>query len=249
MNNLSNSNFNLPNGSSTNQLPPLGSIPFSSSPDPPSQPRLPTIHSPLAPPSSTSNPPGVLHLQPQRTVGGGPSTAGTGTTPSPSQNHSLPPPPSNSSTTATHPSLPPPPTAGMTTTTTTTTTVTGGGNQNPQTPAQQVLFSPADRYGLLGLLHIIKESDPDLSMLALGTDLTTLGLDLSATELVWFLFLWCELAGSRTDAGILQEPLFDLHYALVRFESCFGSEYRTRLPSPFVLQRSTSSCRRQDWQL
>lgn len=53
---------------------------------------------------------------------------------------------------------------------------------NPQTPAQQVLFSPADRYGLVGLLHIIKTSDPDLSMLALGSDLTTLGLDLGATE-------------------------------------------------------------------
>lgn len=50
---------------------------------------------------------------------------------------------------------------------------------------QQVLFSPADRYGLLGLLHIIKTTDPDLSMLALGSDLTTLGLDLGATEYVW----------------------------------------------------------------
>lgn len=52
----------------------------------------------------------------------------------------------------------------------------------PQTPAEQVLFSPADRYGLLGLLHIIKTTDPDMSMLALGSDLTTLGLDLGATE-------------------------------------------------------------------
>lgn len=52
----------------------------------------------------------------------------------------------------------------------------------PQTPAQQVLFSPADRFGLLGLLQIIKSSDSDLSMLALGNDLTTLGLDLGATE-------------------------------------------------------------------
>ena len=59
----------------------------------------------------------------------------------------------------------------------------------PQTPAQQVLFSPADRYGLLGLLHIIKTSDPDLSMLALGSDLTSLGLDLGATECVSFVSL------------------------------------------------------------
>lgn len=52
----------------------------------------------------------------------------------------------------------------------------------PQTPAQQVLFSPADRYGLLGLLHTIKSSDPDQTMLALGTDLTNLGLDLGSSE-------------------------------------------------------------------
>ncbi|KAK4050177.1 transcriptional regulator [Microbotryomycetes sp. JL221] len=35
--------------------------------------------------------------------------------------------------------------------------------QIPQTPAQQVLFSPADRFGLLGLLHVIKSADPDFS--------------------------------------------------------------------------------------
>lgn len=69
---------------------------------------------------------------------------------------------------ATH-ALPPP-----------TSSVTLGGV--PQTPAQQVLFSPADRYGLLGLLHTIKSSDPDQTMLALGTDLTNLGLDLGSSE-------------------------------------------------------------------
>jgi len=52
----------------------------------------------------------------------------------------------------------------------------------PQTPAQQVLFSPADRFGLLGLLNLIKMSDPDTSMLTLGTDLSKLGLDLSRRE-------------------------------------------------------------------
>lgn len=51
-----------------------------------------------------------------------------------------------------------------------------------QTPAQQVLFSPADRFGLLGLLHIIKTSDPDVMALALGSDLSKLGLDLSRRD-------------------------------------------------------------------
>ena len=46
--------------------------------------------------------------------------------------------------------------------------------------AQQVLISPADRFGLLGLLNIIRMSSSDLGMLALGSDLTNLGLDLSS---------------------------------------------------------------------
>ena len=48
----------------------------------------------------------------------------------------------------------------------------------PQTPAQQVLMSPADRWGLLGLLALIKSGDPDQSLLAIGTDLGTMGLDM-----------------------------------------------------------------------
>ena len=48
----------------------------------------------------------------------------------------------------------------------------------PQTPAQQVLMSPADRWGLLGLLALIKSADPDQSLLAIGTDLGTMGLDM-----------------------------------------------------------------------
>lgn len=53
-----------------------------------------------------------------------------------------------------------------------------------QTPAQQVLVSPADRFGLLGLLNIIRMSSSDMGMLALGSDLTNLGLDLSSPTYV-----------------------------------------------------------------
>ncbi|XP_010521807.1 PREDICTED: probable NOT transcription complex subunit VIP2 [Tarenaya hassleriana] len=42
--------------------------------------------------------------------------------------------------------------------------------------------SNPDRFGLLGLLSVIKISDPDLTSLALGIDLTTLGLNLNSTE-------------------------------------------------------------------
>ncbi|KAK1412794.1 hypothetical protein QVD17_34307 [Tagetes erecta] len=39
-----------------------------------------------------------------------------------------------------------------------------------------------DRFGLLGLLSVIRMSDPDLTSIALGIDLTTLGLNLNSTE-------------------------------------------------------------------
>lgn len=51
-----------------------------------------------------------------------------------------------------------------------------------QTPAQQVLFSPADRFGLLGLLHLIKSADQDVQALQMGSDLSKLGLDLGRRD-------------------------------------------------------------------
>lgn len=46
----------------------------------------------------------------------------------------------------------------------------------------QAAQSAADPFGLLGLLSVIRMSDPDLTSLALGIDLTTLGLNLNSTE-------------------------------------------------------------------
>lgn len=61
------------------------------------------------------------------------------------------------------------------------------------TPASQILFSPADRFGLAGLLRIIKlqaggpgaggangAKPEDVGMLALGSDLQSLGLDVGS---------------------------------------------------------------------
>ena len=52
---------------------------------------------------------------------------------------------------------------------------------HPQTPAQQVLMSAADRWGLLGLLAMIKNagSDLDQGLTSVGTDLGAMGLDMS----------------------------------------------------------------------
>lgn len=46
----------------------------------------------------------------------------------------------------------------------------------------QTSQSNPDPYGLLGLLSVIRTSDADLASLALGIDLTTLGLNLNSSE-------------------------------------------------------------------
>ncbi|XWS28896.1 hypothetical protein CRYUN_Cryun25bG0111200 [Craigia yunnanensis] len=54
--------------------------------------------------------------------------------------------------------------------------------REPGMKSMQAAQSNPDPYGLLGLLSIIKMSDPDLTSLALGIDLTTLGLNLNSSE-------------------------------------------------------------------
>ena len=52
---------------------------------------------------------------------------------------------------------------------------------HPQTPAQQVLISAADRWGLLSLISHIKNlnSELDHGLSTVGADLGTMGLDMS----------------------------------------------------------------------
>lgn len=55
--------------------------------------------------------------------------------------------------------------------------------QHPQTPAQQVLISAADRWGLLSLIAYMRNasSDVDHGLTSIGTDLGTMGLDMAYT--------------------------------------------------------------------
>ena len=53
-------------------------------------------------------------------------------------------------------------------------------------------------YGLTGLLSVIRMTDPDLNTLALGTDLTTLGLNLSSTEVLYATFAFPASTSSPT---------------------------------------------------
>ncbi|KAL8162260.1 hypothetical protein V2J09_013749 [Rumex salicifolius] len=48
--------------------------------------------------------------------------------------------------------------------------------------SMQAAQAAPDPYGLLGLLSVIRMSDPDLTSLALGIDLTTLGLNLNSSD-------------------------------------------------------------------
>ncbi|PWN52448.1 hypothetical protein IE53DRAFT_326639 [Violaceomyces palustris] len=79
----------------------------------------------------------------------------------------------------------------------------------PRTPAQQVLVSPADRFGLLGLLSIIKMQDPDMTMLTMGSDLQTLGLNLNAQDSLYSSFItpWSD---NNMLAALQVEPDFTL---------------------------------------
>ncbi|UZJ53419.1 hypothetical protein CBS101457_002739 [Exobasidium rhododendri] len=81
--------------------------------------------------------------------------------------------------------------------------------QLAKTPAQQVLTSPADRFGLLGLLNIIKMQDPDLSMLAMGSDLQLMGMSLDSSDALSSSFVtpWSE---NSTAASLQIEPDFHL---------------------------------------
>ncbi|XP_073317386.1 probable NOT transcription complex subunit VIP2 [Primulina huaijiensis] len=60
-----------------------------------------------------------------------------------------------------------------------------------------------DLYGLHGLLNVIRMSDPDLTSLALGIDLTTLGLNLNSTENLYKTF-----ASPWSDEPVKGDPEF-----------------------------------------
>ena len=83
-----------------------------------------------------------------------------------------------------HPSIPTGSSNPMGTTNNNTTslqTTTVPQLQHPQTPAQQVLISAADRWGLLSLIAYMRNAstDVDHGLTSIGTDLGTMGLDMA----------------------------------------------------------------------
>lgn len=69
--------------------------------------------------------------------------------------------------------------------------LSGGSSKSPSAGDR------GERFGLLGLLNVIRMSDVDLSTLALGTDLTTLGLNLNQSDMLYKTFTspWAEGPG------------------------------------------------------
>jgi len=62
-----------------------------------------------------------------------------------------------------------------------------------------------EKYGLLGILKVIRMTDPDLNTLALGMDLTTLGLNLNSPECLYATF-----ASPWSDTPAKKDPEFYL---------------------------------------
>eukprot|EP00448_Togula_jolla_P027726 CAMPEP_0170650444 /NCGR_PEP_ID=MMETSP0224-20130122/45806_1 /TAXON_ID=285029 /ORGANISM="Togula jolla, Strain CCCM 725" /LENGTH=322 /DNA_ID=CAMNT_0010982107 /DNA_START=16 /DNA_END=982 /DNA_ORIENTATION=+ len=62
-----------------------------------------------------------------------------------------------------------------------------------------------EKYGLLGILKVIRMTDPDLNQLALGMDLTTLGLNLNSPECLYATF-----ASPWSDTPTRKDPEFYL---------------------------------------
>lgn len=62
-----------------------------------------------------------------------------------------------------------------------------------------------EKYGLLGILKVIRMTDPDLNTLALGMDLTTLGLNLNSPECLYTTF-----ASPWSDEPAKKDPEFSL---------------------------------------
>ncbi|KIJ17854.1 hypothetical protein PAXINDRAFT_111491 [Paxillus involutus ATCC 200175] len=75
-------------------------------------------------------------------------------------------------------------------------------HHHPQTPAQQVLISAADRWGLLGLLAMIKNAgvDADGGLSSVGTDLGAVGLDMSFEGNLYSTFItpWADQSAARS---------------------------------------------------
>ena len=87
-------------------------------------------------------------------------------------------------------------------------------------------------FGLLGLLGVIRMTDVDRNALALGSDLTLLGLNLGSTEQVYSTF-----SGPWTDGATAKEPHFQVRtVAAVAVCASFLLEFTNSLSPPCLFR-------------
>lgn len=81
--------------------------------------------------------------------------------------------------------------------------------RTPEDDATEAEKAAKERYGLLGILKVIRMTDADLNTLALGMDLTTLGLNLNSPECLYSTFAspWSD-APAQKDPNYLLPPCY-----------------------------------------
>lgn len=111
-----------------------------------------------------------------------------------------------------------------------------------------------DRFGLLGLLSVIRMTEPDLNTLALGTDLTTLGLNLNSPECLYATFAspWADSPARRDPEYCLpqcyymQPPaLKTSHFSKLQLESLFYIFYN--MPRDTLQAYAATELYNRDW--
>jgi len=89
-------------------------------------------------------------------------------------------------------------------------------SQSSNSVVQQTAnMDPNDRYGLMGLLNVIRMTDPNMTTLALGTDLTMLGLNLNSSEPLYTNFSppWLTDATPKHELELLIPACYNQHTA------------------------------------
>jgi len=132
----------------------------------------------------------------------------------------------------------------------------GGGVQRslPSLSSDLGARGGTDRYGLMGLLSVIRMTDQDLNTLALGTDLTTLGLNLNSSECLYATFAspWADSPAQRDpeyslpQCYYMQPPALKTgHFSKFQLETLFYIFYN--MPRDTLQAYAATELYNRDW--
>jgi len=112
----------------------------------------------------------------------------------------------------------------------------------------------ADRFGLMGILSVIRMTDQDLNTLALGTDLTTLGLNLNSSDCLYATFAspWADSPAQRDPEFTLPQcyymqpaALKTSHFSKLQLETLFYIFYN--MPRDTLQAYAVCELYNRDW--